>query len=399
MSGCVLRGSRVVIPTAVRAEALALVHEGHRGIVAMKACARSYLWWPGIDNDIEQAVKTCIPCQQFRRAPPNATLPEWPRATQPWEVIHADFAGPLHGVTFLVVVDSFSKWVEVRKMTTIQSGALIRELRGLFATFGVPAKLVTDNGPSFVSQATEDFLRKNGVAHVTGAPYHPATNGQAERMVYELKQALARSTDGDVECRLSRFLLKQHTSVSTVTGRTPAMLMFGRELPTALNRLPPKEQEERTTPPEMDETPFRAQQDVFVRNHLGTPAWIPGKLIDPVGCRSWNVQTASGTVRRHLDHIRQGVPGAFKEAESSDMTLPPSLVIPVLDEPLRRAPCELVMDSGPGTISEAPTSTVAPSGELSQDPDCDTGDGTAEAPPFQRPQRLRQPPRRFPDDV
>lgn len=151
MRGCVLCGSRVVTPTTVHAEAIALVHEGHQGIVAMKICARSQLWWPGIDEDIEWAVKMCIPCQQFRQAPPQATLPEWPRATQLWEAVHANFAGPLHGVTFSVAVDSFSKWVEVCKMTTIQSGALIRELRGLFATFEVVAKLVTGNGPSFMS--------------------------------------------------------------------------------------------------------------------------------------------------------------------------------------------------------------------------------------------------------
>lgn len=184
-------------------------------------------------------------------------------------------------------------------MTTIQSGTLIRELRRLFATFRVPAKLVTDNRPSFVSQATEDFLRKNGVAHVTGAPYHTAALGQAKRVVYELKQALARSTEGDVECHLARFLLKQRTSVGTMTRGTPAMLMFGQELSTTLTRLLLKERGERTASPEMDETPFRAQEDLLVPNHLETSAWIPEKLIDHVGCHSQNVQTASGTVWRH----------------------------------------------------------------------------------------------------
>lgn len=92
-----------------------------------------------------------------------------------------------------------------------------------------------------------------------------------------------------------------------------------------------------------------------------------------------------------MDHVRQGVPGAFKEAERSDMTLPASLVIPTLGEPLRREPCEFVMDSGPRNINEAPTST-AETAETS-------GDGSAEAPSFQRPQRVRQLPTMFPEDI
>lgn len=81
MRGCVLRSSRVVILTAVRAEVLALLYEGNLGVVVMKACTRSYLRGPEIDGNVEEAVKACIPCQQFWRAPPQATLPEWPWAT------------------------------------------------------------------------------------------------------------------------------------------------------------------------------------------------------------------------------------------------------------------------------------------------------------------------------
>lgn len=150
----------------------------------------------------------------------------------------------------LIVVDAFSKWLKVRQMNNINSSSLIQELRSLFGMFGVPRKIVSDNGTSFVSAETEQFLQNNGIRHVTSAPYHPATNGQAERMVYETKKALSKDKTGSLPCRLARFLLKQHTTISLTTGKTPAVLMFGRELSTAITRLQPqRERDEEATQP------------------------------------------------------------------------------------------------------------------------------------------------------
>ncbi|KAL1421127.1 hypothetical protein MTO96_023434 [Rhipicephalus appendiculatus] len=124
--------------------------------------------------------------------PTKALAPEWKRTTTPWHTIPADFVGPMEGRMLLIVVDAYSKWPEVRTMRNIQPLAPIEELRNLFTTFSIPKRLFTDNGLSFVSVEMEDFLKKNWVTHITSAPYHLATNGQAERMEYETKQVLAK---------------------------------------------------------------------------------------------------------------------------------------------------------------------------------------------------------------
>lgn len=144
---------------------------------------------------------------------------------------------------FLVIVDAYTKWLEVRYMTSATSASVIRELRALFATFGLPRKVVSDNDSVFVSSVMTEFYQKNGIQAVTSAPYHPATNGQAERMVYELKQGLARDKKGLLSLRVARLLYEQHTTVSTSTGKTPAFMMFGRELATNLSRLMPPQNE------------------------------------------------------------------------------------------------------------------------------------------------------------
>ncbi len=88
-----------------------------------------------------------------------------------------DFAGLLLGHMFLILIDAHSKWTEVE---TITSSVTIQNLMDTFAQLGVPETVVTDNGPSFVSEEFEGFLKKNGISHVTSAPYNSSSNGLAE---------------------------------------------------------------------------------------------------------------------------------------------------------------------------------------------------------------------------
>ena len=111
--GCILWGHRVVVPDKLQKRVLAALHEGHPGIVHMKALARSYVWWPGIDRAIEAWVKGCSVCQESRPEETSAPTQHWEKTKTPWSRIHIDFAGPFHGQTFLIVVDSYSKWLEV----------------------------------------------------------------------------------------------------------------------------------------------------------------------------------------------------------------------------------------------------------------------------------------------
>ena len=106
-----------------------------------------------------------------------------------------DFAGPVERPMLLIIADSTSKWPEIFPMATTTSAATIHVLRGVFARFGFPEVLVTDNGRQFVSSEFQEFMEKNGVQHIMGAPFHPQTNGMAERMVQSVKLALKKMED------------------------------------------------------------------------------------------------------------------------------------------------------------------------------------------------------------
>jgi len=190
--GCLLWGSRVIVPPKGRANVLEELHMAHPGATRMKRIARTLVWWPGLDKEIEQQVHSCVECQINLPAPPSSPLQPWRWPTRPWTRLHADFAGPFLGSMFLVVVDAHSKWIEVHSLPSITAATTIQCFRRIFATFGLPEVIVTDNGSTFTSGEFQQFLRRNGIKHKRSPPYHPATNGLAERAVQTFKRGKKR---------------------------------------------------------------------------------------------------------------------------------------------------------------------------------------------------------------
>ena len=108
--------------------------------------ARSYFYWPSMDW-----VNSCHSCQKTAKSPTHTKSTSRPEAPGPWYRIHVDYAGPLNGEWYLVIVDSFSKWPEVNLTSSTTTTATIIILRNIFARFGHPVTLVSDNGPQFSS--------------------------------------------------------------------------------------------------------------------------------------------------------------------------------------------------------------------------------------------------------
>ncbi|XP_064467993.1 uncharacterized protein K02A2.6-like [Ornithodoros turicata] len=225
-------------------------------------------------------------------------------------------------------------------MTSTTTTALIETLRPIFATFGIPRLLVTDNSTAFTSREMAVFCQKNGIRHITSAPFHPATNGQAERMVAETKFALRKLTKGSIVCRLARFLFRQHTTPHTTTGRSPAELMFGRQLKTALHAIHPTSNNSgiHEQPPK-DAKVYTVNQRVIMRNFQGKPHWVQAVVLRRVGPRSYLLRTKDGKLRRrHIDHLRdfEDVPTQCSAAEmTAAHTIPPpaASVSPTTNEP------------------------------------------------------------------
>ena len=309
-----MRGLRVVIPESQRKDVMKMLHDGHPGICRMKAIARSFMWWPGIDHDLEMCVKKCEMCQNAQNSPPKATLHPWEWPGKPWYRIHIDLAGPVMGKELLIIVDAHTKCIDVIPLTTTTSRMVIESLRRTFATFGLPTVLVSDNGRQFVSEEFELFCTKNGIKHVTSSSYHPSSNGLAERGVQTVKKSLEKIEAPTLDIKVQRFLFNYRNTPQSSTNKTPAYLMFGRELRSHFSLIHKSVSE--TVLQKQDNAKnshdFHAKDrhlnvndHVIIENFVGKPKWFKGQIVKIIGPLTYEVRLENGRiVKKHVDHLK-----------------------------------------------------------------------------------------------
>ncbi|BHF58195.1 hypothetical protein SprV_0100114500 [Sparganum proliferum] len=146
VDSCLMFADRVVIPSSLRPTVLRQFHAAHPGTSRMKSIARSFAYWPGIDGDIDDLVRRCTRCQQAAKMPPRQPPVPWEPPERPWSRVHIDFARPLNGVSYLILVDAYSKWPEIAPLKPATASATIAFLRRIFGQHGLPEVLVSDNG-------------------------------------------------------------------------------------------------------------------------------------------------------------------------------------------------------------------------------------------------------------
>ena len=187
--GCLLWGKRIIIPQKLQSRLLEELHVGHVGVCRMKALARSYIWRPGLDKAIEETAAHCEPCKVTAAMPKSVVRHPWQLPNAPWERVHIDH-GKWNNQHFLVLVGAFSKWPEVKAVSSTTSKNTINILGDIFSTYGFPQMLVSDNGPQFMSDEFWNFLCQHHILYHKSPLYHPATNGLAENMVKSVKTHL-----------------------------------------------------------------------------------------------------------------------------------------------------------------------------------------------------------------
>jgi len=304
-----------VIPTPGRADVLHELHEAHPGSTRMKRLAHTFVWWPGIDKDIEMKVSCFLECQSVQSSPPLSPLQPLSWTSCPWSRVHVDLAGPFMGHMFLLLIDAPSKWMEVHLLSSTSSTGIIRCLHRIFSTVGLPEVLVTDNGPNFVSKEFDAFLGRNGVKHKTSAPYHPATNGLVERAVQTFKRGIKKMTVGSIQDKISRFLFAYRNTPQCTTGVTPAELLLGRKPRSPLDLIKPdlhkRVEKEQSRQKDVHDIHAKGRlfvpgDTVYIRNfdRGSSNIWLPGNIIQTMGPLSFQIALSDGRiVRRHINCI------------------------------------------------------------------------------------------------
>ncbi|XP_048482870.1 uncharacterized protein K02A2.6-like [Plutella xylostella] len=328
---CLLWSNRVIIPQSLQQEVLKLLHEPHAGIVQTKAYARGYVWWAGMDHQIERVVAECEACQAVRNNPPRDPQ-AWIVPEKPWSRVHVDFAGPFQGKTFIVLIDSYSKWFEAEIIQSMSSGTVISVMRKIFASQGLPDVLVSDNGRAFSSVEFNMFLKKNGIRHLYSPPYHPATNGQIERAIQTFKNKLKKMSESDIPWseKMPKALYALRTVPNSCTNRSPAEMLNGRKYRTAVSALHPAaapsaaaRQAEAAAHSAPART-FAPAQPVLVRMYQAPDKWQRATVEQVEGPSSYMVRTEDGELhRRHADQmLARAVPTPRAETPPIEMHRP-----------------------------------------------------------------------------
>lgn len=227
----IMRSNRIIIPVVLRSKVLKLAHIGHPGIEKTKQRLRGKVWWPKIDRDAEQTVKSCLDCQLVSTAGPPEPMSVRELPNQPWHTLSMDMLGPLpSGESILVLIDLYSRFRLTEVMRSTTSGDIINWLRRTFFRMGIPAVLISDNAKNFSSNQMEDFCKELGVKLEHTTPYWPQANGEVERQnrsilkILRIAQVNGSDWKADLEEANYVYSLIQHPA----TGRSISEILFGR---------------------------------------------------------------------------------------------------------------------------------------------------------------------------
>ena len=166
------------------------LYESHQGTLCTKIRAKLIIFWPGINNNIENVVLSCKQCQDNLPSHPKEPLITKPRPPRPFQEIAVDFCSHA-GHDFLTVVDCHTGWPDIIHMGRDTTATkLNKTLLGIFCRTGVPDAVWSDEGPQFTFKPFKDFSTEWGFHHYTSSPRYPQSNGKAESTVKSMKKII-----------------------------------------------------------------------------------------------------------------------------------------------------------------------------------------------------------------
>ena len=313
---------------------LDILHLGHFGMQRMKQLARSAVYWHHIDSQIEDTCRGCVSCAEHQNKPPKPTNHPWMMPEKPWSRIHVDHTINFMGNNWLIVIDAYSKYpcIHHADKLNIHPGdnhVARRRLR----SFRISHTVVSDNATTFSSAEFQLWCRQRGIKHLTGALYHPTTNGAAERMVQSFKQSLKKSKLPP-RPSLQEFLMQYRRTLLN-TGFSPSQLLNRHQLRTKIDALLPspahltqehqareatKSQQREQTAVQHVRTAYDVGTPYYVLycapRQTSTPRWVPVTITRVHGTRTFTVKVhPRGPLwKRHLEQLRPRY-GVVEEAD------------------------------------------------------------------------------------
>ena len=225
-NGFLTYDDRIVIPAEMRDDILGHIHLGHQGVTKCRERANQSVWWPGISKEIQKKIELCNFCQTNQPTQKKEPLMTTPIPDRPWQKVSSDLF-ELEGRKYLVIMDYYSRFIEILSLLETTSRVVILKLKSVFPRWGIPEELVSDNGPQYRSGKFDEFKEQYGFKHTTSSPHHHQANGAAESAVQTAKRILEQ------EDPFLALMAYQATPIPA-TKMTPSQLIMGRLIHTTL---------------------------------------------------------------------------------------------------------------------------------------------------------------------
>ena len=200
VGGLLVKGNRIVISTDMRHDCLETLHASHLGLQKTLLRACTSVFWLGMTADINAQISNCSACQKFQTKQPVETLRNELPTTQPWTCLATDIF-EYGGKSYLIVVDQFSKFIVVCKVSDHSSEQTVATFIQIFTELGVPDAICCDHRTNFTSQLILSFCKDLDVKLSFSSAYHHSGN-PAERAVHIVKNIMYKCTHTKTNWRL-----------------------------------------------------------------------------------------------------------------------------------------------------------------------------------------------------
>lgn len=321
--GLIFCNDRILIPHMLRKKLVESCHASHNGVEATLKLARANLFWPGMSVQIKDAVKNCSVCAKFSSSQPNPPMRSHEIPVHPFQLVSMDvFFAQLNGVKgkFLVTVDHFSDFFEVNRLNDLSPESVVAACKQNFCRYGIPQRVVTDNGTNFTSQKMVKFAADWDFELVSSAPHHQQANGKAEAAVKIAKHLMKKADESGSDFW---YALLHWRNIPNKIGSSPVARLFSRStrcgVPTSINNLLPKLVED--VPAKIEENRRRSKlyydrktknlpklsvgSPVYVQVHPeSSKQWSSGAVSHRYNDRSYSVNVDGTNYRRSLVHLK-----------------------------------------------------------------------------------------------
>ena len=236
-NGLLIMNNRIVVPESQKEEVINKLHQSHQGINKCRRMAQNAVWWPGLSSELKNLVNNCKLCQENRPEQKKEPLKPSELPSRPWKKLGIDLM-ELKNKSYLIIVDYYSRWLEVLFLHNTTSKTVINKLSSVFTTHGLPDVIRCDNGPQFTSREFKSFAKDMNFTVITSSPNFPQSNGQAESGVKIAKKLLSQQ---DFNLALLNYRATPHSTI----GISPAEALMGRKIRTLVpileSQLQPRE--------------------------------------------------------------------------------------------------------------------------------------------------------------